>query len=115
MLFTYVVMLAFVRTSGRRTIAQGDVRSFVLALIIGDLFDDMFWAEVPAAQFVVAVATLVLLHILSERVSWDEQVEGREVAHRSPSERADDDEHQDVDGAGPAGGHQQFLSVHGSG
>ena len=33
-----------------------------MSLVIGDLFDDVFWSEVPAAQFVVAVGSLFLLH-----------------------------------------------------
>lgn len=68
--FAWFVTLAFVRGSGRRTVAESDVPSFVLALIIGDMFDDLFWAEVPAAQFVVAVGTLVLLHVLARRARY---------------------------------------------
>lgn len=61
--FAYVFVLAMLRVSGRRTVGQGDTASFVLALIIGDLFDDLFWAEVSAAQFVVAAGTLVIAHV----------------------------------------------------
>lgn len=42
---------------------QTDVPSFVIALVIGDMFDDVFWSEVPASQFVVGVATLFVLHL----------------------------------------------------
>jgi uncharacterized membrane protein YcaP (DUF421 family) len=35
----------------------------MLALVVGDLIDDLLWAEVPASQFVTAAGTLVLLHI----------------------------------------------------
>ena len=61
--FSYVVVLAFTRISGHRAIQQSDVPSFVVAIIIGDLFDDLFWSDVPASQFVVAVATLFLIHL----------------------------------------------------
>ena len=64
-LFAYLFALALMRTSGKRSVKQGDPQSFVLALIIGDMFDDLFWAEVPAAQFVVATGTLVLLHVMA--------------------------------------------------
>jgi uncharacterized membrane protein YcaP (DUF421 family) len=64
-LFAYFFALALMRAAGRRTVRQGDVQSFVLAVILGDLFDDLFWAEVPAAQFVVASGTLVLLHVMA--------------------------------------------------
>jgi uncharacterized membrane protein YcaP (DUF421 family) len=61
--FAYVVVLGFTRISGSRTIQQADVPSFVIALVIGDMFDDVCWSEVPASQFVVGVATLFVLHL----------------------------------------------------
>ena len=64
-LFAYVFALALIRASGTRSVKQGDAQSFVLAVILGDMFDDLFWAEVPAAQFVVAVSTLVLLQVVA--------------------------------------------------
>ena len=62
--FAYVFALALIRASGKRTVKQGDTISFVVAVIIGDMFDDLFWAEVSAAQFAVATGVLVLLHAL---------------------------------------------------
>ena len=61
--FAYVSIVILVRISGRRTIGQGDVQSFVLAVVLGDMFDDLFWSEVSAAQFIVAVSALVGAHI----------------------------------------------------
>lgn len=63
--FGFLFTVAAVRLSGKRTVKQGDATSFVVALIIGDMFDDLFWAEVPAAQFVVGVGTLILLHTVN--------------------------------------------------
>jgi uncharacterized membrane protein YcaP (DUF421 family) len=37
---------------------------FVVTLIIGDLFDDVFWTEVPVIQGLVAFGVIILLHIL---------------------------------------------------
>jgi uncharacterized membrane protein YcaP (DUF421 family) len=62
-LFGYVWALALVRVSGKRTINQSDVSSFVVALVLGDMFDDLFWAEVPVAQFVTGAAALVMVHL----------------------------------------------------
>jgi uncharacterized membrane protein YcaP (DUF421 family) len=62
--FAYVFILALLRVSGKRTVKQGDIASFVVALIIGDMFDDAIWAEVPASQFVAGVGTLVFLHVV---------------------------------------------------
>jgi uncharacterized membrane protein YcaP (DUF421 family) len=63
-LFAYAVTLAMLRVSGKRSIKHTDLASFVVALILGDMFDDVFWAEVSAAQFVVGSGTLVVLHLL---------------------------------------------------
>jgi uncharacterized membrane protein YcaP (DUF421 family) len=62
-LFGYLWALALVRVSGRRTINQSDVPSFVVALVLGDMFDDLFWAEVPVAQFVTGAGALVMAHL----------------------------------------------------
>lgn len=61
--FAYVVLLALVRSSGKRTVKQGSPFDFTMALILGDMFDDAVWAEVPASQFVVACGALVLIHV----------------------------------------------------
>jgi uncharacterized membrane protein YcaP (DUF421 family) len=66
-LFAYVVLLALVRASGKRTVAQGTPFAFVLALVIGDMVDDLLWAEVGAATFTAAVGTLALTHTV---VAW---------------------------------------------
>ena len=62
-LFAFALALIFTRIAGARTVKQSDVPSFVVALVIGDQFDDLFWAEVSAAQFAVATATLFLIHV----------------------------------------------------
>ena len=62
-LIAYVIALALTRLSGHQTVKQADATTFVVALIIGDMFDDFFWAEVPAAQFIVAVGTLFILQM----------------------------------------------------
>jgi uncharacterized membrane protein YcaP (DUF421 family) len=62
-LFAYVFALAVVRIAGKRTVCRTDVSSFVVVFVIGDMFDDLLWAEVSAAQFVVGVGTLLLAHV----------------------------------------------------
>ena len=61
-LLAYVALLLFVRMSGKRTVKHGSPFDFTLALILGDMVDDLLWAEVAAAQFVVATGVLVLVH-----------------------------------------------------
>jgi uncharacterized membrane protein YcaP (DUF421 family) len=63
-LFAYVVLLGLLRASGKRTVAQGTPFDFVLALVLGDMVDDLLWGDVPAARFTVAVGTLTLVHTL---------------------------------------------------
>jgi uncharacterized membrane protein YcaP (DUF421 family) len=60
--FAYLLLQGLVRLSGKRTVKQGSPFDFAIALIIGDLVDDVLWAEVGAAQFSVAAAALVLVH-----------------------------------------------------
>lgn len=62
-LVAYVFALVLTRLSGHQTVKQADATTFVVALIIGDMFDDLLWAEVPAAQFVVGVGTLFLVQV----------------------------------------------------
>jgi uncharacterized membrane protein YcaP (DUF421 family) len=62
-LFAYVFLLLMTRLSGKRTIGQASPVDLLMALIVGDLIDDLLWAEVPAAQFVVAAGVLFLAHV----------------------------------------------------
>ena len=80
-LFAYVVLLALLRASGKRTVAEGSPFDFVLALVIGDMVDDLLWAEVAAAHFTAAVGVLTATHLVvswaSSRYAWAERlVEG---------------------------------------
>jgi uncharacterized membrane protein YcaP (DUF421 family) len=60
----YVYALALVRISGKQSLGQLTPMDFIVTLIIGDLFDDIFWAEVPMIQGMVGFATIILVHIL---------------------------------------------------
>ena len=62
-LFAYVILLLFVRLSGKRTVTHGSPFDFTVALILGDLVDDLLWAEVTAASFVVATGVLMAAHL----------------------------------------------------
>lgn len=60
---SYVFALILTRISGHRTVKHADAPTFVVAVIIGDMFDDFFWGEVPAGQFAVGVGTLFLMQV----------------------------------------------------
>ncbi len=78
--FAYVFALALIRATGKRSVSQGDMASFVLAIILGDMFDDALWAEVSMSEFVVGAGTLALAHVLArvecaarQRRRWSQQ------------------------------------------
>jgi uncharacterized membrane protein YcaP (DUF421 family) len=62
--FMYLYALALLRLSGKRTIGDLSAFDFVITTALGDLFDDVIWAEVPISQGVVAMSTMILLHLL---------------------------------------------------
>ena len=61
----YVFALVLVRMSGKRDVRQLDITGFIVVLIIGDMFDDFLLNEIPAAQFIVGIGTLFLVHVTS--------------------------------------------------
>jgi uncharacterized membrane protein YcaP (DUF421 family) len=72
--FVFVFLLAMVRISGKHTVNQGTPFDFVLALIVGDLVDDLVWAEVSASTFVAAAGTLFVANIVSSAMTWRARV-----------------------------------------
>jgi uncharacterized membrane protein YcaP (DUF421 family) len=60
----YVYALTLVRISGKQSLGQLTPMDFIVTLIIGDLFDDVFWADVPLIEGMVGFATIILAHIL---------------------------------------------------
>src|SRR5687768_2033315 len=61
----YLYALALVRISGKQSLGQLTPMDFIVTLIIGDLFDDVFWVEIPLLQGLVAFATIILAHLLA--------------------------------------------------
>jgi uncharacterized membrane protein YcaP (DUF421 family) len=58
----YVYLLILLRLTGKRTVRQGTPFDLLVALLLGDLPDDIVWGEVPLARGLVAVGVVVLLH-----------------------------------------------------
>jgi uncharacterized membrane protein YcaP (DUF421 family) len=67
-LFAYVMLLVLMRLSGKHTLKQGSAFDFTLALVLGDMVDDMIWAEVNASAFVVGTLILLLAHRAADRL-----------------------------------------------
>jgi uncharacterized membrane protein YcaP (DUF421 family) len=81
--FTYVFLLLLVRLSGKRTVLEGTPFDLVVALVIGDMPDDVIWGEVPLAQGIVAMGALVLLHTTVVYAAYRHPLIGRLVGSRA--------------------------------
>lgn len=63
-LVAYLFLLALLRLSGKRVVAEATGMQLVLAILIGDLVDDAMFGAVPFSQFVVAAGALTLAQVL---------------------------------------------------
>ncbi len=64
-LFSFIVLLAMVRLSGKRLISHASAFDFVLSLVAGDLVDDVIFAEVPVLEFIVAIGVLTVFELFA--------------------------------------------------
>ncbi len=71
--FIYAYALLLLRLSGKRSVGSLSTLDFIVAFIVGDMFDDIIWAEIPLAQGLVGMTTVVLLHTLLAFASWKSQ------------------------------------------
>jgi uncharacterized membrane protein YcaP (DUF421 family) len=60
---TYVFLLVLLRLAGKRAVSEGTPFDFVVALVLGDFPDDIIWGEVPVAQGLVAMGTVMTIHL----------------------------------------------------
>lgn len=70
----YVYVLLLVRLSGKRVVSQATPIHFVVAVVVGDLFDDLMWAEVTAAKFFAAAGSLFIADATVELLSHKSRV-----------------------------------------
>lgn len=72
----YVFALAILRLSGKRSIHNLSPLDFVVATIIGDMFDDAIWSEISLAKTLVGITTIIGWHILvSVGVHYSQRIE----------------------------------------
>ena len=62
----YVYALAMLRLSGKRSIGQLAGPDVVATIVVGDMFDDIFWSEISLAKGLVGVTTITALHLLAK-------------------------------------------------
>jgi uncharacterized membrane protein YcaP (DUF421 family) len=79
----YVVALTLLRVSGKRTIDHLSPMDFVITMAIGDMFDDIIWAEVPLAQGLVGFTAFILCHVVINAGGWGSHAFRRLIAGRS--------------------------------
>ena len=60
---TYLFLLVLLRLAGKRAVGQGTPFDFVVALVLGDFPDDIIWGDVPVAQGLVAMGTVMIAHL----------------------------------------------------
>jgi uncharacterized membrane protein YcaP (DUF421 family) len=60
----YVFLLVTLRLTGKRSIGDLTAFDFIIALVIGDMVDDLIWAERAFSEGAVGLITLLCLHIL---------------------------------------------------
>ena len=81
----YIYALVLIRVAGKQSLGQLTAMDFVVTLIIGDLFDDVFWVEVPIVQGLVGFATIIFVHIFVTFLSSRNQSIYRLVASSARS------------------------------
>jgi uncharacterized membrane protein YcaP (DUF421 family) len=69
-LVIYLYALFILRLSGKRSVGSLSALDLLVGLIVGDMFDDVIWAEIALAQGLVGMTTVVLLHSLVAWASW---------------------------------------------
>lgn len=68
----YAVMLAIIRVSGKRTIGTFSAFDFLVALMLGEVVDELIYGDVSMAQGFVAVGVIALMHYANSWLTyWD--------------------------------------------
>ena len=66
----YVYLLVMTRLSGKRAVSQSTSVDCLVALIIGDLIDDVLWADVSVPKFGAAVASITFCELVATFAAW---------------------------------------------
>jgi uncharacterized membrane protein YcaP (DUF421 family) len=68
----YAVMLTIIRLSGKRTIGTFSAFDFLVALMLGEVADEIIYGSVSMAQGFIAIAVVALLHYANSWLTyWD--------------------------------------------
>lgn len=78
----YAYVLAMLRLSGKRSVGALSPFDLMIALVIGDMFDDLFWGDIPLSIWLVGLSTIMLLEILVSYGAFRSKRLGRIVGSR---------------------------------
>ena len=62
----YLYALAMLRLTGKRSVGQLAGPDVAATIVVGDMFDDIFWAEVSLAKGLVGLTTIIVLHLITK-------------------------------------------------
>ncbi len=66
----YVYALAMLRLTGKRSLGALSALDFITTLIVGDLFDNIFWGTTPLANGLLAISVLTFLHVFTSALGF---------------------------------------------
>ena len=69
-LAAYLYLAFTTRAAGKRVVAQATPFDLVVSLIVGDLIDDVFWAEVGVTKFGAAAGTIFICDALTKLAAF---------------------------------------------
>lgn len=61
----YLYLLVVMRLTGKRSIGAISPLDFLVALVVGDLFDNIFWGTSSLSSGLEAIAVIIILHALT--------------------------------------------------
>ena len=61
----YIYLLVVLRLSGKRSVGAISPLDFLVALVVGDLFDNIFWGTSLLSSGLAAIAIIITLHTLT--------------------------------------------------
>src|SRR5512138_2696684 len=68
--FVYLFLLLIVRVLGKREIGSTSAFDLVVALILGEVVDEIIYGDVTILQGVVAIVVVALWHLLNSWASF---------------------------------------------
>ena len=66
----YLYILLMLRLTGKRSIGSLSPLDFLTALMVGDLFDNVFYGTSPLSSGLVAIAVILTLHAITSALAY---------------------------------------------